>query len=89
MQDISNEKFVLRIIKYAPLIFILIASILTTAYISLDYINTLKKEKEKIENEYIKLNKELIKSDINNIYNYINNKNAQSNELLKQKLKKR
>ena len=88
MQDISNEKFVLRIIKYAPLIFILIASILTTAYISLDYINTLKKEKEKIENEYIKLNKELIKSDINNIYNYINNKNAQSNELLKQKLKK-
>ena len=88
MQDISNEKFVLRIIKYAPLIFILIASILTTAYISLDYINTLKKEKEKIENEYIKLNKELIKSDINNIYNYINNKNAQSTELLKQKLKK-
>mgnify|MGYP003492184461 CR=1 FL=1 len=42
MQDISNEKFVLRIIKYAPLIFILIASILTTAYISLDYINTLE-----------------------------------------------
>ena len=87
MQDISNEKFVLRIIKYAPLIFILIASILTTTYISLNYINTLKKEKEKIRNEYIELNKELIKNNINTVYNYINKKNASANELLKQKLK--
>ena len=48
MQDISNEKFVLRIIKYAPLIFILIASILTTAYISLDYINSTFAHKTKL-----------------------------------------
>lgn len=88
MQDISNEKFILKIIKYAPLIFILIASLLTTAYISLNYINTLKKKKAKIENEYIELNKELIKSKIDTVYNYINDKNNKSNELLKLELKK-
>ena len=87
MKTISNEKLILKIIKYTPLIFILIASILITTYISLNYINTLKIEKEKIEDEYIKFNKELIQNNINTVYNYINKKNARSNELLKINLK--
>jgi two-component system, NtrC family, sensor kinase len=86
MKEISNENFVLKIIKYTPLIFILIASILLTAYISFDYISSLKKEKEKIENEYIKFNKELINNNINSVYNYVNNINDKSHEVLKIKL---
>ena len=53
MLDTSNEKKILKIIKFAPLLFILIASIFTTFYISFHYMKNLKIEKEKIEIDYV------------------------------------
>jgi uncharacterized membrane protein (DUF106 family) len=87
MQKISNENFILNIIKYIPLIFIVIAALLTTLYISYNYNNTLEIEKEKIEKNYIQFNKDIIKENINTVYRYINNKNDKSNDLLKEQLK--
>ena len=87
MNDKSNEQFILKIIKFAPLIFILIASILSTTYISLNYINTLKKEKIKIEEDYIQFNKELINKNINIAYDYINNFKSKTEIRLNKELK--
>jgi two-component system, NtrC family, sensor kinase len=87
LQKISDEDFILKIIRYVPVIFIIIISILTTAYISSTYIYNLENEKKQTEKEYIDFNKELIKTNINNISEYINNKHALTNEILKDQLK--
>ena len=86
MLDTSNEKKILKIIKFAPLLFILIASIFTTFYISFHYMKNLKIEKEKIEIDYVQSNKNLIKNNIDTIYNYINDANNKSKIRLKKEL---
>jgi signal transduction histidine kinase len=87
LQKISSEDFILKIIKYLPILFIIVVSSLTTLYISYNYTNNLKKEKEKIKEEYITFNKDLIKDNIKTVSNYINNKNNLTNEILKDQLK--
>jgi len=87
LQKISNVDVILRIIKYVPLIFIIIASILTTLNISFNYTNNLKKEKERIKKEYIHSNKDIIENNINIIFEYINNKNRLSNDFLREEIK--
>ena len=87
MQKISTENFILNVIKYFPILFILISSLLTTLYISYNYTKTLEKEKEEIKKNYIEFNKNLIQNNIDIIDKYINNKNKEANNLLKEKIK--
>ena len=87
MQNITKESLVLKVIKYFPIIFILISSILTTLYISYNYNKTLENEKEEIEKNYIEFNKNLIHNNIDIIHKYIYSKNHNSNDLLKEKVK--
>ena len=87
MKNISNEDFILKIIKYVPVILIIVDSALTTIYISSSYAYNLKIEKEKIEKEYIDFNKDLIKDNIKTVSDYINNKHALTNEILRNQLK--
>lgn len=87
MKNISNEDFILKIIKYVPVILIIVVSALTTIYISSSYAYNLKIEKEKIEKEYIDFNKDLIKDNIKTVSDYINNKHALTNEILRNQLK--
>ena len=87
MKNISNEDFILKIIKYVPVILIIVVSALTTIYISSSYAYNLKIEKEKIEKEYIDFNKDLIKDNIKTVTDYIVNKHALTNEVLRTQLK--
>ena len=87
MEKISNEDFILKIIKYVPVILIIFVSALTTIYISSTYTYNLKIEKEKIEKEYIDFNKDLIKDNIKTVSEYIVNKHALTNEVLRTQLK--
>jgi two-component system, NtrC family, sensor kinase len=87
LQKISNENLILKVIKYLPVIFILICSLLSTLYISYNYTKTLEKEKEEIKKNYIEFNKSLIQNNIDIIDKYINNKNKEANNLLKEKIK--
>ena len=87
MEKISNEDFILKIIKYVPVILIIFVSALTTIYISSSYAYNLKIEKEKIEKEYIDFNKDLIKENIKTVSEYIVNKHALTNEVLRTQLK--
>ena len=63
------------------------AYFLSTTYISSTYTYNLENEKKQTEKEYIDFNKELIKTNINNISEYINNKHDLTNEILKDQLK--
>ena len=83
----NNENFILRVIRYTPLLFILMTSIICTFYISLDYTNDLKKEKIKIKDDYIEFNKNVIQTNINAVYNYIYKKNNESRYLQKKEIK--
>lgn len=47
-----NENFILKKINYVPIACILIICIVSTLYVSYNYINNLKKEKESIEKNY-------------------------------------
>ena len=87
MKNISNEDFILKIIKYLPVILIIVVSALTTTYISSSYAYNLKIEKKTIEKEYIDFNKNLIKEDIKTVSDYINNKHTLTNEILRNQLK--
>jgi len=83
----NNENFILKVIKYTPLVFILITSIICTFYISLDYTKDLNKEKIKIKNNYIEFNKNIIQTNIDAVHNYIYKKNNESRHLQKEEIR--
>ena len=67
----ENEKKILKIIKFAPIIFVLSISFILFTITFLENTNRFKKEEEKIKLNYISKNKELIKNRTYETYEYI------------------
>ena len=74
MELMKKEQLILLIIKFSPVIAIILSSIFITSYISTDYLNDLKKEKNQIKENFIKSNKNKIKINIDSISELIENK---------------
>jgi len=87
LRKLSDENFILNIVKYTPSIFVVVIALLINFYISIDHTKNLKKDKEEIRKNYIKLNKNIIKTNINNVHKYINNKKLKSINSLKKEIK--
>ncbi|PHO11938.1 histidine kinase [Malaciobacter marinus] len=85
----SNEKNILRIIKYAPLLFILLLSTITTYLLILNNQNIYKEDIKKIEYEFFIHRQKEIKLEVEKIYEYILYKKDRSEETLKAQLKSR
>jgi len=85
----SNEKNILRIIKYAPLLFILLLSTVTTYLLILNNQNIYKEDIKKIEYEFFIHRQKEIKLEVEKIYEYILYKKDRSEESLKAQLKSR
>lgn len=85
----KNEKSLINIIKYAPLIFIITLSLIITLFLYVDKQNELKKEKIDIQNEFLERNQEFIKTEIENLYNLILKTQAKTEEKLEQSIKER
>ena len=86
----SKENSIVLLIRYSPIIFILILSLSFTYYLSSQHTSNLIKEKTNIKNEYIKTNKEYIKNLVGNtISKYIEDEFSKSRELLKDDLKRK
>jgi signal transduction histidine kinase len=85
----SNEKNILRIIKYAPLLFILLLSTITTYLLILNNQNIYKQDIKKIEHEFFIHRQKEIKLEVEKIYEYILYKKDRSEESLKAQLKSR
>ena len=67
----ENVKKLLKIIKYAPTIFVLSITILILAISFLDNKKKFEKDKEKIRFEYTSKNQEIIQKKVYEVYNYI------------------
>ena len=85
----KNEKQLLQIIKFTPPVFIITISIIITFFLYLDKQVNLNKEKILIKNEFIKTNKEIIRNDVNNFFDFIIKTQQQTEEKLKQNIKSR
>lgn len=83
----KNETQILKIIKYFLPLFIIIISISILIILYYEKINFFEEEKENIKREYIQKNKILIKEQIDNIYNFIVNEQANTENELKKSLK--
>ena len=86
----TNEKEILNIIKYLPVLLTLLISGILTFYLYFENINKFEKESKNLENKYININKELIKFQIErtkeNIINEKNNQNIKLKENLKEQV---
>ena len=85
--NFKNEKQILNIIKFSPPIFILTMGFLITFFLYLDNQNTIKQEKNNIEQSFIENNKKIIKDQIENLYNYVLNEKENTETKLKNNLK--
>lgn len=83
----QSEKQLLKIIKYAPSIFILLISAILISILFFENRKTFEKEKDAIEQEFIQSNKQLIKDQVQYVYNYIVNEQKNTQEQLQDSLK--
>jgi signal transduction histidine kinase len=85
----KNEKQLINIIKFTPPIFIISISIIITLFLYIETQQELKKEKVSIKNEYLEKNSELVKRDVENLYEFIIKIQEKTEEKLKKSIKER
>ena len=85
----KNEQSLINIIKYSPLIFIVTVSIIITGFLYLDKQITFQKEKILVSNEFIKTNKERIKTDVDDLYEFIIKTQEETENKLKKNIQNR
>ena len=83
----KSEKEIINLIKYLPVVLILVISSLLTFFLYTENINRFNLENEKLEEKYISLNKDLIKFQIKKIKDRILFEKEQQIQTLKDKLK--
>lgn len=85
----KNESSLISIIKFTPLVFIITISIVITIFLYLEKQNELEKEKISTRNEFINTNKELVKLEVENLYDFIIRTQEKTEEKLKENIKNR
>ncbi|PUE65447.1 sensor histidine kinase [Arcobacter caeni] len=85
----KNEKSLINIIKYTPLIFIITLSLIITLFLYADKQHELEKEKKATQDEFLKRNQDFVKTEVENLYDLILRTQAKTEEKLKQSIKER
>ena len=85
----NSEKTLLFIIKYLPLLFILLLSLLVTTVIELSNKNLIKENIKETSDLYMKFHNEDIKEEVEKVYKYIENEQKNSINELKKYIKQR
>ncbi|MGD9552945.1 MAG: cache domain-containing protein [Arcobacteraceae bacterium] len=85
----KNEEKIIKIIKYTPPLFVVLFACIISLVLLIDNKITFNKEKEKLENDYLLRNQELVKNDVEMAYNYISKQQVSMENRLKQSLKNR
>ncbi|MBY0540116.1 MAG: cache domain-containing protein [Campylobacterales bacterium] len=85
----KNEKSLINIIRYTPLIFIITLSLIITLFLYADKQQELEKQKKATQDEFLKRNQEFVKTEVENLYDLILRTQAKTEEKLKQSIKER
>lgn len=85
----KNEQSLINIIKYTPLVFIITVSLIITGFLYWDKQITFQEQKIVISNEFIKTNKEKIKTEVDDLYEFIEKTQKETEERLKKSIKDR
>jgi biopolymer transport protein ExbD len=83
----NNEKEILNIIRYLPVVLILLVSFLLTSFLYSEISNRFDKEVKELETKYISLNKELIKFEIEKIKSRILEEKKRKISVLRKELR--
>lgn len=89
MSIIKNENVMLNFIKYGPIVFVLVISILVTIGFINHQNNQLEKEIEKTKTEYTKNHKQRVKDEVKRFVNIIKLEKGKAERKLKEQLKQR
>ena len=87
MKTKLNERRVIPLIRYSLPILILITTLVISIFLTNEHEKNIELEKEYIEQQYIKGEKEQIEIDLQRVYNFIKEKNSNVTIDLKNKLK--
>ncbi|MFA9374181.1 MAG: cache domain-containing protein [Poseidonibacter sp.] len=85
----KNEKHIINIIKYSPPIFIISIAIIFILFLYIEKQSTFIDEKKNIKNEYLSQHKEIIKTQVNELYDFIIKTQKDTEIKLKENIKNR
>ena len=87
MKPKPNEKNILKFLKFSPPIITIFFSalIITLVYLVNQY--TFNNEIKKLKSEFSKTNKDLVKNEVEKVYDFILHQKEQTNQLLKKNIK--
>ena len=89
MNFFKKEKNILNFIKYGPILFVIILSlIITFAFIQHEK-RTLNEEITELKKDYLVINKQRVEYEVNSVYNYLKNEIKNSEKELKKEIKDR
>ncbi|PUE63716.1 sensor histidine kinase [Arcobacter caeni] len=86
---IEKEQQFLKIIKFTPSIFVILISFCVILFLYFENKSTFNQEKKDIEQRYILENKELIKEEVNRVYDFIEHLQKTTEIELKKSVKSR
>ncbi len=83
-----SEKNILKFIRFAPIIFIILLSFLITYSFILENNNNLKRDIKTLEEKYFESSKTTVTTEVQRIYDYISYHKTQSETNLKKRTKR-
>ncbi len=89
MKITNDEKNILNIIKFSPIILVILVSLFVSNIYLTKMEEAFSKEIKLTKQKYLLQNKQIVKSKIDNIYNLITYEKDKSEQLLKQQIKNR
>lgn len=85
----KKEIKLIRLIKYTPIFIVGLVCLIITILLSVEKNISLKKELDSLQKDYLDKNREIIKNEVNKVYDYISHKKSNSEDELKENIKAR
>ena len=85
----KKEIKLIRLIKYTPIFIVGLVCLIITILLSVEKNMSLKKELDSLQKDYLDKNREIIKNEVNKVYDYISHKKSNSEDELKENIKTR
>ena len=85
----KKEIKLIKFIKYTPIFIVGIICLIITILLSIEKNISLKKDLENLQKDYLAKNREIIKNEVQKVFEYIEHKKQNSEDKLKENLKVR